>query len=49
MLKNFFFWFFKEAFISLMGREKYETFGDAIQQLKFCEEFAERSLWYVDI
>jgi len=34
----------EDAFIELMGVDNYEMYGDAVQQLKFCEEFAERSL-----
>ncbi|XP_065058314.1 serine/threonine-protein kinase Nek4-like isoform X1 [Rhopilema esculentum] len=34
----------ESAFIALMGLEKFELYGDAIQQLKFCEEFAKRSI-----
>eukprot|EP00794_Sanderia_malayensis_P007467 gene7467-8296_t len=32
------------AFIGLLGTEKYELFGDAIRQLKFCEEFAQHPM-----
>lgn len=34
----------ENAFIALMGQTKFELFGDAMRQLKFCEEFAQHSL-----
>ena len=37
----------QNAFIALMGQTKFELFGDAMRQLKFCEEFAQHSLWIV--